>query len=576
MLFFLRFSLKTLATANMYTSEGGGMFLTLSSHKQLTKENLPEHASLESVMAHYIECIERGEEANPESYLDKFPDHASELKTFFRNHHWLDESDPEESPLAGKMVGSYQIEVELARGGMGVVYRARQQGLDRAVALKLISTGRLAGSEERQRFRIEAEATAGLQHPCIIPIYEVGSWEGNEFFSMPLIEGTTLQNYVTEDRLTDEQIAKTVLQITEAVAYAHQSGIIHRDLKPENILINHDGHPLLTDFGLAKWHRNGTTLTRTGQVLGSPHYMSPEQASGVTDATESTDIYSLGAILYALLTGSPPHPGNNMAEVLRSVLQDEPIRPRSIQRDISIELEKICLKAMSHNPGDRYLSANDLAEDLRRYIAGDPTIASNSGLMDRVARELRRDQHQRHFKKWGASLIAIGVIVCLSHLVMFLLNQWENPTWLSFWLPRAIMLAMITAVIIYARNGSLLPRSAAERPVYSIWIAYLLTLATVNLLAEISGQNAYNMFVIAAALSGFGFIAMSGHVWGGSALYGVAFLLVAIVSHFAPTYSPLLLGFTWLMSLSSLAIHYNRRDRRSIDPPTNTHSGGKI
>ena len=184
---------------------------------------------------------------------------------------------------------------------MGVVYRAKQKGLDRSVALKLISSGQLAGSEERQRFRIEAEATAGLQHPCIIPIYEVGAWEGNEYFSMPLIEGKTLQSHVSGETLNEEQIANIILQITEAVAYAHSVGIIHRDLKPDNILINQDGHPLLTDFGLAKWHREGTTLTRTGQVLGTPHYMSPEQASGVTDPTISTDIYSLGAILYACL-----------------------------------------------------------------------------------------------------------------------------------------------------------------------------------------------------------------------------------------------------------------------------------
>ena len=244
-------------------------------------------------MAHYIECIERGEEADPNEYLDQFPQHDKELKTFFRNHHWLDESEPEESSLVGKKVGPYYIEAELARGGMGVVYRARQTGIDRLVALKLISTGRLAGNEERRRFRIEAEATAGLQHPSIIPIYEVGNWEGNEYFSMPLIEGTTLQKYVNEEILAEDQLIAIILHIAEAVAHAHDSGIIHRDLKPDNILISSDGHPLLTDFGLAKWHRDGTTLTRTGQVLGTPHYMSPEQASGVTIPTYATDIYSL-------------------------------------------------------------------------------------------------------------------------------------------------------------------------------------------------------------------------------------------------------------------------------------------
>lgn len=514
-------------------------------------------------MAHYIECVERGEDTKPEMYLDQYPEYEGELKTFFRNHHWLDESEPEEQSLVGKLVGPYEIESEIARGGMGVVYRAKQKGLDRTVALKLISTGRLAGLEERQRFRIEAEATAGLQHPCIIPIHEVGAWEGNEYFSMPLIEGKTLQSYVTKDSLDDEQIVKTILLITGAVSYAHESGIIHRDLKPENILMTPEGHPLLTDFGLAKWHRNGTTLTRTGQVLGSPHYMSPEQASGITEPTEATDVYSLGAILYALLTGTPPHPGEHMAEVLRSVLQDEPRRPRSIRKNICSELEKICLKAMNHTASDRYQSARELADDLLRYQRGDPTLASNDGLIDRVARELRRDQHQKHFRNWGTSLTAIGGIVFASHLVMYLLNQWDEPSWLSFWLPRCVMLLLITAVIFYARGGSLLPRSAAERPIYSIWIAYFLTLGTVNILAEFKGQNAYEMFIIASALSGFGFIAMSGHVWGGAALYGAAFLCIAIISHFTPTLSPILLGLTWLISMFSLAVHYNRRGLQS-------------
>ena len=517
-------------------------------------------------MAHYIECIERGEEADPNEYLDQFPQHDKELKTFFRNHHWLAESEPEESSLVGKTVGPYYIEAELARGGMGVVYRARQTEIDRLVALKLISTGRLAGNEERRRFRIEAEATAGLQHPSIIPIYEVGNWEGNEYFSMPLIEGTTLQKYVNEETLAEDQLIAIILHIAEAVAHAHDSGIIHRDLKPDNILISSNGHPLLTDFGLAKWHRDGTTLTRTGQVLGTPHYMSPEQASGVTIPTYATDIYSLGAILYALLTGKPPHPGDSMAEVLRSVLQDEPRRPRLLRKEISPELEKICLRAISHDPQDRYGTAREFASDLQRYLDGEPTMASSDGLMDRVARELRRDQHQRHFNKWGTSLISIGGIVFASHLGMFLLNQSENPTWLSFWLPRGVMLFLIAAVILYARGGSLLPRSAAERPVYSIWIAYLLTLATINSFAEFSGGTAYDMFVVASALSGFGFMAMAGHVWGGSAIFGVGFLITATISHFLPYYSPILLGFMWLISMSSLAIHYNRRDKQHEDP----------
>ncbi|MDB4676594.1 serine/threonine protein kinase [bacterium] len=509
-------------------------------------------------MAEYIERIEQGESADPADYLHRYPQHAAELTTFFKNHHWLDDTEPETSTLVGQTIGPFMIEAELARGGMGVVYKAKQTSLERIVALKLISSGLLAGEEEKQRFRIEAEAAAGLQHPCIIPIHEIGSWQGYEFFSMPLIEGKTLQQYVNQNILPERRVAEIILQIAEAVTYAHAAGIIHRDLKPDNILMNLDGHPLLTDFGLAKWHREGATLTRTGQVLGTPHYMSPEQASGKGGEDTSTDIYSLGAILYAMLTGIPPHPGDNMAEVLRSVLQDEPKSPRSIRREISVEIEQICLKAIQYEPSERYPTAKILADDIRRFLAGETTMASSGGLLDRVAREIRRDQHQNHFEHWGRALFVIGLIVFTSHLAMFFLTTWDNPSWVSFWIPRAVMLSMIAAVIAYARGGNLLPRSVADRPVYSIWVAYLLTLATLNILTEISEQPS-DMFTIASALSGFGFLAMSGHIWGGASLFGVGFLCVAAISHIQPILGPLLLGGMWLLSCTSLAIHYDRR-----------------
>jgi hypothetical protein len=321
-------------------------------------------------------------------------------------------------------------------------------------------------------------------------------------------------------------------------------------------LISAEGRPLVTDFGLAKWHREGTMITRTGQVLGTPHYMSPEQACARGDAGISTDIYSLGAILYALLTGTPPHNGTSAADVLRSVLQDEPQPPRMIRRDVSPELEKICLKAMAFEPVARYPSAKSLAEDLDRFLRGEPTSASGSGLLDRVAREIRRDQHQTYFEDWGRTLAFIGVVIFVSHLAMFLLQQMDVPAWGAFWIPRSIMLCSIFAAIFYARRGSLLPRSVAERPVFSVWLAYLLTLSVMNLLAVVQDDPPERIFVFAAALSGFGFLAMSGHIWGGSALFGLGFLGVAIVANFFPILSPLMLGGMWFVSLCSLAHHY--------------------
>ncbi len=516
--------------------------------------------TLEAVMADYLQRIEEGENPEPAAYLRAHPQHEEELRSFFRNHHWFGESPaPENSSLIGTQVGPYQIEAEIARGGMGVVYRARQQGLERPVALKLISTGVLAGTEERRRFRIEAEAAARLHHPGIIAIHEIGSWQGYEYFSMTLVEGPTLQLRVDDKVFDDRESARLVCDIASAVAYAHRAGIVHRDLKPENILISEDGRPLVTDFGLAKWHREGTMITRTGQVLGTPHYMSPEQACGRGQSGVASDVYSLGAILYALLVGRPPHRGNSAAEVLRSVLQDEPEPPRQVRRDAPQELENVCLKAIRYDPATRYSSADDLAKDLERYLAGEPTSAAGSGLLDRVAREIRRDQHQNYFEEWGRSLTWIGVIIFVTHVLIFVLDVLDAPAWGAFWLPRGVMLLAIFGVIYHAREGALLPRTVAERPVWSIWIAYLATLGVMNLLSLMDGLGHSTLFPVASSLSAFGFIAMSGHVWGGSALFGLGFLGVAVLTVLLPTPAPLLFGTMWLISLVSLGQHYRSK-----------------
>ncbi|TWU41827.1 serine/threonine-protein kinase [Novipirellula artificiosorum] len=518
-----------------------------------------ESSLLEVVMAEYVEKHEKGEAPDARLYLDAYPQFAEELKSFFRNHHWLlgdPASQIESNSLIGVRVGPYEIESEIARGGMGVVYRARQDNLGRPVALKLISSGVLAGEEERQRFRIEAEAAARLRHPGIIAIHDIGSWGGYEYFSMSLIEGPTLQQQLDERRHDDASAARIVGEIARAVAYAHREGIIHRDLKPENILIGEDGRPLVADFGLAKWHRDGATLTRTGQVLGTPHYMSPEQATGCRSVGQPADIYSLGAILYAVLTGRPPHDGRSSADVLRSVLHDEPLSPRMLRRSIPTDLEVICLKAMHYDPAMRYATADDLADDLDRFLLGEPIRAAGSGILDRMAREIRRDQHQDDFRSWGRTLIGIGIIIFVTHVAIFFLDRLSFSTLSAYWIPRATMLASIFASIYWSRHGQILPRTVAERPVWSIWLGYLATLATMNVLLHLGGLDEQLLFPFAAALGGFGFIAMGGHVWGGSALLGLLFLSCAVVSVVWLPLAPLFFGLIWLVSLVVLGWHY--------------------
>jgi serine/threonine protein kinase len=291
-------------------------------------------------------------------------------------------------------VAGYELLDELGRGGMGVVYRARHIKLNRIVALKMVLSGGHASSEELARFRLEAEAVAQLKHPNIVQIFDVGESFGKPYFSLEFVEGGSLERKLNRSTLTGPQAAELVEALSRGMHTAHEQGIIHRDLKPANILLTKDGTPKVTDFGLAKQlqSESGSGRTQSGSVMGTPSYMSPEQAEGNLEVLgPATDVYALGAILYSALTGRPPFKGATVMETINQVIHDEPVPPSRLQPGVPRDLETICLKCLEKQPRKRYASAAELADDLRRYLDGEPIHARAMGPAERAWRWCRRN-----------------------------------------------------------------------------------------------------------------------------------------------------------------------------------------
>jgi eukaryotic-like serine/threonine-protein kinase len=308
-----------------------------------------------------------------------------------------------------QVLGDYELLGEISRGGMGVVYKARQRSLQRLVALKMILAGHFARAQDVQRFKAEALAAANLQHPNIVAIHEVGQWEGHHFFSMDYVEGPTLAELVAKQPLPAEQAARYVRTIAEAVHYAHEHGVLHRDLKPSNILIDGDKQPRISDFGLAKLAQANSDLTLSGKAIGSPSYMPPEQSVGRRSAIgPHSDVYSLGAMLYHLVTGRPPFAAETVQATLMQVLEHEPVPPRALNPGVPRDLETVCLKCLEKDPRRRYSTARELADELGRFLEQRPIEASPINVIGRSWRWCRRNPELASWVSAAVMLLMLG------------------------------------------------------------------------------------------------------------------------------------------------------------------------
>jgi hypothetical protein len=407
-----------------------------SEGRPVTTPNDPtmSHDSLDGVIADYMLAVEGGEVPNRQELLDRHPEHADALRAFFAD---LDRMDRVASPLrladgleatsavksnghtasaTIRYFGDYELLEEIARGGMGIVYKARQISLNRLVALKMILAGSFASSRDVLRFRTEAEAAANLDHPHIVPIYEVGEHEGQQYYSMKFVEGTSLAGHPRGELRTE---VAGLVDVARAVHHAHQRGVLHRDLKPSNVLVDSQGTRLVTDFGLAKRLASGDgSMTETGQVLGTPKYMAPEQAAGRKDLTVVADVYSLGVILYERLTGQTPFTGENALTLLRQARESEPPRPSTIRPSLDRDLETVVLKCLEKEPPRRYTSAEALADDLDRWVKGMPIQARPVGRLEKAWLWARRNPQMA--AAGGFAVVALVGIAVLSSVIAML------------------------------------------------------------------------------------------------------------------------------------------------------------
>jgi serine/threonine-protein kinase len=312
-------------------------------------------------------------------------------------------------------VPGYEIGCVLGRGGMGVVFQARQVRADRIVALKVIKTNFADDDELRGRFRTEVQALARIKHANIVQIYDVGEERGCPYFSMEFVSGGSLAQRLQREAMSVQEAARLIEKLARAVEAAHQAGILHRDLKPSNVLLDSDGTPRITDFGLAKQLEKDDGHTRTGDLLGTPAYMAPEQASGQRARIgKTTDVYGLGATLYELLTGTPPFRADNSATTVQLVLTAEPTPPSRCRSGISPELEAVCLKCLEKDPGRRYASAAALADDLDRFLRGESTVARPLRWPRKLWRALRRRR---------AAIAVVALVLAAIALTAVIVNR---------------------------------------------------------------------------------------------------------------------------------------------------------
>ena len=455
--------------------------------------------------------------------------------------------------------GDYELLEELGRGGMGMVFRARHRTLNRIVAIKMLLRGRFATGENKARFHQEAQAAAGLNHPGIVSVFEVGEHEDRMYFSMPFIDGETLATRLERGRLPQRRAAKLVADVAEAVDFAHQHGVIHRDLKPSNILIDHDGNPRITDFGLARPMHEKLSLTRTGAVIGTPAFMSPEQAAGNHEGIGPTsDVYSLGTILYNVLTGEPPFRSRSPVDLLLKVIEQDPVPPRLVNPRIDRDLEMITLRCLQKPSELRYTTAGDLGRDLSNFLNGDPVQASSGRLSQMISRFFRETHHAPILENWGVLWVWHSFVLCFVAILSDVLRAYEiMDSRGSIFL---LWVAGLTTwgTVFWTLRRKLGPVTFVERQIAHIWVSGITVIFLLMPLEHMMGVDLMALSPMLAFSGGMVYLAKAGILSGEFYIYSAIMFAAGFFMGIYPEYALSIFGIAAAPGFFIPGLRYHR------------------